>query len=293
MSMWDNSVELEEQPDDELRWLAFLYAVGELDGAAQSDFEQRLQAEQSAREAVEREVALLVAMRWAMDPAARQLSPASRSDAHWLPSGSTQILGGTSRSVERRRRFAGFAVSTAAAVVVLATFLVVRHDQLSAPQTSDATGVRPGAQLRHRADAASLLDDINSLDDESLLDGVTSLDNVAVAWVQTRHGHAAEGEFAEGGVDGFSTYFPAEPEDGLDDGSVATQARSAMSSDLQASAESYPLATSNAEWGQLGGSDMPASAPHWLLAAVMHAPPSSGYFPADPSPPGLVNPRPE
>jgi len=54
---------------DELAWLAFLYAAGELDGAAAADFERRLDADQSAREAVAEAVLLVAAAATAGAPA--------------------------------------------------------------------------------------------------------------------------------------------------------------------------------------------------------------------------------
>lgn len=66
-------------PDNDLNWLAFRYVAGELDDAESAAFEQRLDADQRAREAVASAVGLVGAIH-----VARPTSFRLRTVAGWL-----------------------------------------------------------------------------------------------------------------------------------------------------------------------------------------------------------------
>jgi hypothetical protein len=78
----------------DLDWLAFCYAAGELDAPAAEQFEARLAAEQSAREALARAVELTQTVAAAEHQLQNIVSPAARASTDWNSRLSWMAIGG-------------------------------------------------------------------------------------------------------------------------------------------------------------------------------------------------------
>ena len=81
-------------PTSDLDWLAFCYAAGELDAPAAEQFEARLAADQSAREALARAVELTQTVAAAEYQLQDFVAPVSRVSADWNSRLSWMAIGG-------------------------------------------------------------------------------------------------------------------------------------------------------------------------------------------------------
>ncbi len=80
--------------NNDLDWLAFCYAAGELDAAEAEQFEARLADDQAAREALARAVELTQTVAAAETQYGEFVAPAARTDLHWNRRLSWMAVGG-------------------------------------------------------------------------------------------------------------------------------------------------------------------------------------------------------
>lgn len=154
-----------QAPDDDLAWLAFRYVAGELDPDELADFEDRLDRDQPAREAVAEAVALAAGV--------VRAAPALRSTPGLRP---------------RARRAAAVVLAAAACLALASVPRWVQfrpHDNAPGARTA-ATGTGPAVALawsglREEAAEAPRPDDSTAPLDDLEADAVTPIETTADA----------------------------------------------------------------------------------------------------------------